>query len=174
MKNKKEPSNAFKETVKNNQDNLILLQIIFGVLIVLLILFTLFLVRHLLKPISILTNATSEIKKRNFNVSIGHKGKDELSALIESFNSMVVTIKNDIKRQTELTNQLKQLNERLRQEDKTKGEFVAMISHELINPLVPITFFSTLLLDPKALGELNEEQKGAVKCIQRNGKKQSR
>ena len=160
------------QQVKNNQDNLILLQIIFGVLIVLLILFTLFLVRHFLKPISLLTNATSEIKKRNFNVSIGHKGKDELSALIESFNSMVVTIKNDIKRQTELTNQLKQLNERLRQEDKTKGEFVAMISHELINPLVPITFFSTLLLDPKALGELNDEQKGAVKCIQRNGKKQ--
>ena len=109
------------QQVKNNQDNLILLQIIFGVLIVLLILFTLFLVRHLLKPISLLTNATSEIKKRNFNVSIGHKGKDELSALIESFNSMVVTIKNDIKRQTDLTNELKQLNERLRQEDKTKG-----------------------------------------------------
>jgi signal transduction histidine kinase len=160
------------QQVKNNQDNLILLQIIFGVLIVLLILFTLFLVRHLLKPISLLTNATSEIKKRNFNVSIGHKGKDELSALIESFNSMVVTIKNDIKRQTDLTNELKQLNERLRQEDKTKAEFVAMISHELINPLVPITLFSAMLLDPKDLGELNEEQKGAVKCIQRNGKKQ--
>ena len=160
------------QQVKNNQGNLILLQIIFGVLIVLLILFTLFLVRHLLKPISLLTNATSEIKKGNFNVSISNNGKDELSVLIESFNSMIVTIKNDTKRQRELTSQLKQLNERLRQEDKTKGEFVAMISHELINPLVPITLFSALLLDPKALGELNEEQKGAVECIQRNGKKQ--
>ena len=107
------------QQVKNNQDNLILLQIIFGVLIVLLILFTLFLVRHLLKPISLLTNATSEIKKRNFNVSIGHKGKDELSALIESFNSMVVTIKYDIKRLTDLTIELKQLIVRLRQEDIT-------------------------------------------------------
>ena len=79
-----------------------------------MILFILFLVRHLLKPISSLTKATSEIKKGNFNVSVDYKGKDELSALIGSFNSMVATIKNDIKRQTELTNQLKQLNERLR------------------------------------------------------------
>jgi signal transduction histidine kinase len=160
------------QQVKNNQGNLILLQIIFGALIIILILFILFLVRHLLKPISSLTKATSEIKKGNLNVSVDYKGKDELSALIGSFNSMVVTIKNDTKKQTELTNQLKQLNERLRQEDKTKDEFVSMISHELINPLVPIKCFSDLLLNPKALGELNEEQKGAVECIQRNGKKQ--
>ena len=159
------------QQVKNNQDNLVLLQIIFGVLIILLILFILFLVRHLLKPISSLTKATSEIKKGNFNISVDYNGKDELSTLIESFNSMVATIRNDTKRQTELTNQLKQLNERLRYEDKAKDEFMSMVSHELINPLVPIKCFSDLLLKPKDLGELNEEQKGAVKCIQRNEQK---
>jgi signal transduction histidine kinase len=159
------------QQVKNNQDNLVLLQIIFGVLIILLILFILFLVIHLLKPISSLTKATSEIKKGNFNISVDYNGKDELSTLIESFNSMVATIRNDTKRQTELTNQLKQLNERLRYEDKAKDEFMSMVSHELINPLVPIKCFSDLLLKPKDLGELNEEQKGAVECIQRNGQK---
>ena len=84
---------------------------------------------------------------------------------------MVATIRNDTKRQTELTNQLKQLNERLRYEDKAKDEFMSMVSHELINPLVPIKCFSDLLLKPKNLGELNEEQKGAVECIQRNEQK---
>jgi signal transduction histidine kinase len=160
------------QQVKNNQDNLVILQIIFGMLIILLILFILFLVRHLLKPISSLTEATSEIKKGHLNISVDYKGNDELSALIESFNSMVTNIKNDAKSQTELTNQLKQLNERLRYEDKAKDEFMSMISHELINPLVPIKCFSELLLNPIALGELNPEQKEAVECIQRNGKKQ--
>ena len=93
-----------------------------------MILFILFLVRHLLKPISSLTKATSEIKKGNFNISVDYNGKDELSTLIESFNSMVVTIRNDTKRQTELTNQLKQLNERLRYEDKAKDEFMSIVS----------------------------------------------
>ncbi len=160
------------QQVKNNQDNLVLLQTVFGMLIILMILFILFLVRHLLEPISSLTKATSEIKKGNFNVSVDYSGNDELSTLIESFNSMVTTIKNDTKSQTELTNQLKLLNERLRYEDKAKDEFMSMISHELINPLVPIKCFSELLLNPKALGELNTEQKEAVECFQRNEKKQ--
>jgi len=158
--------------VKNNQDNLVLLQIIFGVLIILLILFILLLVRHLLKPISSLTKATSEIKKGNFDISVEYNGKNELSKLVQSFNSMVTTIKNNTKRQTELTNQLKQLNEQLSHEHKAKDEFMSMISHELINPLVPIKCFSDLLLKPKVLGDLNEEQKEAVKCIQRNEEKQ--
>ncbi|HEX5186309.1 MAG TPA: ATP-binding protein, partial [Nitrososphaeraceae archaeon] len=156
------------QQVKSNQDNLVLLQIIFGMLIILLILFILFLVRHLLKPISSLTKATSEIQKGNFDISVKYYGKDELATLVKSFNSMVTTIRNDTKRQTELTDQLKQLNEQLRYEDKAKDEFVSMISHELRNPLVPIKCFSDILLDPKSLGGLNEEQKGAVKCIQRN------
>jgi len=156
------------QQVKSNQDNLVLLQIIVGMLIILLILFILFLVRHLLKPISLLTRATSEIQKGNFDIMVKYYGKDELATLVKSFNSMVTTIRNDTKRQAELTDELKQLNEQLRYEDKAKDEFVSMISHELRNPLVPIKCFSDILLDPKSLGGLNEEQKGAVKCIQRN------
>jgi signal transduction histidine kinase len=160
------------QKVKNNWDDLIILQIIFGALIVILILFILVMVRRLLNPITLLTRATSEIKKGNFEISVEYKSRDELSALIESFNSMVVTIKNDTKKQTELTNQLKQLNERLKDEDRAKNEFMSMVSHELTNPLVPIRCFTELLLEPKALGELNEEQKGAVECIHRNVQKQ--
>jgi signal transduction histidine kinase len=160
------------QQVKNNQDNLVLLQIIFGTLIILLILFILLLVRHMLKPISSLTKATSEIQKGNFDISVEYYGKDELATLVKSFNSMVTTIRNDTKRQTELTDQLKQLNEQLRYEDKAKDEFVSMVSHELRNPLVPIKCFSELLLKPNVLGELNEKQKEAVECIQRNEEKQ--
>ncbi|MDQ3083909.1 MAG: HAMP domain-containing histidine kinase [Thermoproteota archaeon] len=126
------------QQVKDNQDNLIILQIIFGVLIILLILFILFLVRHLLKPISSLTKATSEIKKGNLNVSVDYNGRDELSALIESFNSMVATIKNDTERQTELYQQLKKSEE-------LQKDFIRIAAHELRNPIQPILVISEML-----------------------------
>ncbi len=62
-----------------------------------LIVFVLFLVGRILKPISMLTKATSDIKKGNLLVSVRYKGRDEFSALAESFNSMLVTIKNYMK-----------------------------------------------------------------------------
>jgi nitrogen fixation/metabolism regulation signal transduction histidine kinase len=75
----------------------VILQIIFGLLNAMLIVFVLFLVGRILKPISMLTKATSDIKKGNLLVSVRYKGRDEFSALAESFNSMLVTIKNYMK-----------------------------------------------------------------------------
>ena len=100
----------------------------------LLILFILFLVGRLLKPVSMLTRATSEVKKGNLKVSINYKGKDELSVLADSFNSMVSTIKNFIKKQTELTDELTSLNMHLRDADKAKDDFINIAAHEFRNP----------------------------------------
>ena len=94
------------QAVKKNLNDLIILQVIFGLMNALLILFILFLVGRLLKPVSMLTRATAEVKKGNLKVSINYKGKDELSVLADSFNSMVSTIKNFIKKQTEITDEL--------------------------------------------------------------------
>ncbi len=62
-----------------------------------LIIFVLFLVGQLLKLVNLLTKTTSEVKKGNLAVSINYKGKDEISSLAESFNSMISTINNHIK-----------------------------------------------------------------------------
>ena len=53
------------QVVKKNLNDLIILQVIFGMMNALLILFILFLVGRLLKPVSLLTRATSEVKKGN-------------------------------------------------------------------------------------------------------------
>jgi len=159
------------QKVESNWDELIILQIIFGVLIVILILFILIMIRRLLRPISLLTRATSEIKKGNLEVSVDHKGGNELSELIESFNSMVSTIKNDVKKQSEMTDQLTQLNIQLKDNDRTKKEFISMISHELRTPLVPIKGYTELLLKTQKFGELNEKQTKAIQIIHRNEKK---
>ncbi|TVP41047.1 HAMP domain-containing sensor histidine kinase [Candidatus Nitrosocosmicus arcticus] len=159
------------QKVKNNWDNLIILQIIFGALIVVLILFILFMVRRLLNPITLLTRATSEIKKGNFDVSVDYKSGDELSELTESFNSMVSTIRNDVKKQSEMTYELTQLNQQLKENDRAKNEFISMISHELRTPLVPIRGYIEMLLKPEKTGILNEKQRKAVETIYRNEKK---
>ncbi len=159
------------QKVESNWDELIILQIIFGVLIIILILFNLFMFRRLLKPITLLTRATSEIKKGNLEVSVDYKSGNELSELTESFNSMVSTIKRDVKKQSEMTDQLTQLNVQLKDNDRAKNEFISMISHELRTPLVPIKGYTELLLKPQKIGELNEKQAKAVQIIYRNEKK---
>jgi nitrate/nitrite-specific signal transduction histidine kinase len=78
------------QTDKNSND-LILLQILFAILIVGILVLILYLVARMLKPIFELTQATSKIKKGNFDVTVRQKGSDELSVLTESFNSMTAS-----------------------------------------------------------------------------------
>ena len=74
----------------------------------------------MLEPISALTKATAEIRKGNFDVSVGHTGRDELSDLSQSFNSMVNSIKNYRRNQNELTDKLAKTNEELKRKEKLK------------------------------------------------------
>ena len=78
----------------------------------------------MLKPIGTLTHATSEVKKGNLDVLVQYKGNDELSLLGESFNSMVQSIKNYIKKQNQFTSELKELNEQLKYKDQLKNQFI--------------------------------------------------
>ena len=57
---------------------------------------------------------------------------------------------------------------KLVEEDEAKDELIAMISHELKTPLVPIKGYAEMLLQPKILGEINGKQKKAIQSIKRN------
>jgi nitrogen fixation/metabolism regulation signal transduction histidine kinase len=101
-------------------------------MIVLLILFILLLVSRILKPVSLLTNATLEVKKGNLNTSINYRGKnDEFAYLVGSFNSMIETIKDDTQKQTELASQLRLLNSQLKIANTAKDDFINTAAHEL-------------------------------------------
>jgi signal transduction histidine kinase len=56
--------------------------------------------------------------------------------------------------------------------DKYKNEFISMISHELISPLVSNKEYAEILLKKRSLGQINEKQKKALQYIFRNKKKQ--
>ena len=86
--------------------NLILLQIFFAILIVGILVLILYLVARMLRPIFVLTQATSKVERGNLDVSVEQKGSDELSVLSRSFNSMIAFLRDYIKKQGDLTRQL--------------------------------------------------------------------
>jgi signal transduction histidine kinase len=130
--------------VKNNSQNLILLEMLLGALNIAILILIFYLVRKILTPIFALTKAASEIKKGNLDVSVDHKGNDELAMLAESFNSMASSIKMHIEKQEELTAKLQNANKELTKKDKLKDEFVGIASHELRTPVQSILGFASL------------------------------
>ena len=129
-----------------------------------------------MKPVLALTDATSEVIRGNFNVSVRSRGKDELSVLSDSFNCMMNTIKNFIKKQSELTKELEKVNEELKRKDQLKDEFINLAAHELQGPIQPILGLSEILRDKdlqtscnNKRNKLNEEE--ILDVIIRNSKR---
>jgi PAS domain S-box-containing protein len=58
-------------------------------------------------------------------------------------------------------------NERLRELDQLKDEFIALVSHELRTPLTSIRGYTELLLEDEA-GELTDEQRQFLGVVERN------
>jgi signal transduction histidine kinase len=161
------------EHAAKNSQNLMLLQILFGILNIGILILILYLVIKIIRPIYAMTYATSEIKKGNLDVSIKCKGNDELSVLGESFNSMVDSIKNYVKTQNELTNKLKEANQQLKDKDRLKDEFINIAAHELRTPIQPILGLSQILLRSlkKVNGKTDREGEQSLEAIIRNSKK---
>jgi signal transduction histidine kinase len=114
-----------------------------------------------LRPVFALTDATSEVIRGNLNVSVRSKGNDELSVLSSSFNSMMKTIKNFVKKQGELTKKLEKANEELKYKDRLKDEVINLTAHELQGPIQPILGLLEILREKQTEIGLNidEEKK---------------
>src|SRR5215208_7314096 len=138
------------EYARNISQNSMFLQTIFALLNIAVAAVVLFIVMRILKPIYALTTATSEVTRGNLDVSVKSRGNDdELSVLSQSFNSMVRSIKNYIKKQNELTKELENANEELKLKDRLKDEFINVAAHELRSPIQPILGLSQFLRSNK-------------------------
>jgi signal transduction histidine kinase len=151
--------------------NLILLEIFLAIINITVVLLILYFVKKILRPIDTLTHATSQVKKGNLEVSVQHKGNDELSLLSESFNSMVQSIKNYVKKQYQLTSELKELNEQLKYKDQLKDQFINIAAHELKTPIQPILGLSEIIRSRSTATATQTQDEEFLEIIIRNAKR---
>ncbi len=115
---------------------------------------------------------TQEIDKLK---KIDIRTSDETSNVIDSINYLISRISENEKNLRLANEELKikeidleRSNNEILLNEKSKDEFISMISHELKTPLVPMKLYSGILLKTKSLGDLNENQTKAIQAIQRN------
>ncbi|MCH7966274.1 MAG: HAMP domain-containing histidine kinase [Thaumarchaeota archaeon] len=137
------------EIANQNSKEQIIIQILLAIDIVVFIL-VLYVIRKSLSPLESITKALSKVKEGIYGEKIEYSGTDEVGQLVENFNIM--------------SNTIKEKEEEVRKTGIAKDEFLAMITHELKTPLVPIQGYSDMLLSEK-LGKLTKKQKDRIAII---------
>ena len=112
--------------------------------------FVIYTIRRSLTPLGIISKALSKVKEGIYGEKINYNSKDEIGDLVDKFNMMSTTILEK--------------EEEARKIDQSKDEFLAMITHELKTPLVPIQGYSDILLSGH-LGNLTKEQRERLEVI---------
>jgi len=138
-----------KEIINQNSSQQIIIQVLLAVDIVVFIL-VLYIIRQSLSPLESITKALSRVKEGVYGEKIEYSGTDEVGQLVDNFNIM--------------SNTIKEKEEEAKKTDIAKDEFLAMITHELKTPLVPIQGYSDMLLS-EHLGKLTIKQKERIRII---------
>jgi signal transduction histidine kinase len=157
------------QTTESNSQNLTLLTVILAIIIVVILLFILYLLYKILKPIFSLISATSEARKGNLDVRVSPKGNDELSALSESFNSMIAAIKDHARKQSLMQKEIQNANEELKNKNRLMDEFINIAAHELRTPIQPILGLSDIVHR-----RVNGEEQEYMDIIMRNARRLQR
>ncbi|MDE1724903.1 MAG: HAMP domain-containing histidine kinase [Thaumarchaeota archaeon] len=107
-------------------------------------------IRKSLLPLDMLIKAISRVREGFYGEKITYTAKDEIGELANTFNEMSLTIQKK--------------EDDAKKIETAKDEFLAMVTHELKTPLVPIQGYSDILLG-EHLGALNQIQKERLKII---------
>src|SRR3989449_9961494 len=107
-------------------------------------------IRKSLSPLHTMTKTIARIKEGFYGEKIEYSSKDEIGELAQTFNAMSSTIQKK--------------EQEAKKIEIAKDEFLAMITHELKTPLVPIQGYSDILLG-EHLGPLNKNQKDRLEVI---------
>lgn len=126
------------------------------------------------RPLVQLAEATSGVSQGNFNYQVSTTYlvfKDEITLLSENFNTMTVEL-NELytsleQRVEQRTLELAEARDDAVSANKSKSEFVSIVSHELKLPMTSIKGYSDLML-AGATGQLNENQVNFLTTIRNN------
>jgi signal transduction histidine kinase len=126
------------------------------------------------RPLVQLTDATSGISQGDFNQRVNPTYllfKDEITVLSENFNTMSSELSELYtsleQRVAQRTQELAEARDEAVTANKSKSEFVSIVSHELKLPMTSIKGYSDLML-AGATGELNENQSNFLTTIRNN------
>ena len=137
------------DITSKGSESQIIIQVILAVDIAIFFL-VLYVIRQSLSPLVLITNAFSKVKEGVYGEKIEFVGTDEIGQLVNNFNIM--------------SNAIKEKEEEAKKTDIAKNEFLAMITHELKTPLVPIQGYADILLN-EHLGKLTNKQKDRISII---------
>src|SRR5215208_5854812 len=137
-------THQLREDDRMNSQSMVSMQTIFIIASILVGGIILYVMKRLLQPLSLIIEATKEVKKGNLSIApIAHcNGGDEIGILATSFNSMI-----------------KQLDEY----NRMQKQFISIASHELRTPLQPILGLSDVLRS--SVGNNREAQQLADKIF---------
>ena len=138
---------AFITTQGSEEQTIIQLILVIDIAVFFLVLFV---IRKSLSPLATITQAITRVREGTYGEKIEYESTDEVGQLVSNFNIM--------------SNTIKEKEEEAKKTDIAKDEFLAMITHELKTPLVPIQGYSDILLS-EHLGKLNDAQKERVDII---------
>ncbi|KAA0257810.1 DUF3365 domain-containing protein [Deferribacter autotrophicus] len=139
-----------KDIILNLRQQLILF-IISGITMYLFLNFILIVLlkRSVLNPLKSLEQATREVEKRNFNIFVDLKTKDEFEDLAKAFNMMIKELKsheNELKYKINQAvgkyaialEELKKTNENLKKMNQFKSDIIDSLAHEVRTPLTKL------------------------------------
>src|SRR5262245_4491409 len=122
---------------------------------------SLFVARRVVRPLQTLRQGVERIGSGNLDYHLNVKTGDEIEILADEFNKMTESLREAYggleHKVTERTQELAIANERLKQLDRLKSDFVSNVSHQLRTPLTAIKGSVDLLLR-EVPGSLNEKQ----------------
>jgi two-component system NtrC family sensor kinase len=141
---------------------------VLGVAIVVLLYF--FITSGITRPLREMAAATGKIADGDLSVELSSKSKDEIGQLAQSFNHMLVRLKQARKeledygrvleeKVEERTHQLTKMQDHLIQSEKmaSMGQLAASIAHEVNNPLSGVLIYNQLIAKKISRGEFNRE-----------------
>jgi signal transduction histidine kinase len=140
--------------------------IVITVLILAISIFVVFIVsRSISRPIMALRDAAAKIRRGDLVTKIEVKSTDEIGELSNQLDDMRQSIRIRTEEILKKDKELHEVNESLITTEKSKDEFISMISHELKTPITPIKLYSDMLLKSNFMGTLNKKQKKAIETI---------